>query len=213
MMAQNWPPRGSIDPKAYEKNESVILLMMAIATVLFGVLCEPLLTEGSESFVQAWLEVATTVGLTKYPLFFAMSAVGVAIIGVCLVWLKLIIPVHERIHYEVGEYYDLNPEYGYDESRFFSNPCVTAMSTGITIRENIVMLAAPFLLIGMSSVAVMFLSHGIVAGLAAFVFVSNSAGSAQDLYHVGRLLRMPAQTKFANFEEGDEIRTEYVYPK
>ena len=211
-METKWPPTGFSDPKKYEKSDPIILGITILIAAGLGLACASYLMEGINSFVHGWLNLGVAVGVTD-PLLLRLGGVGVAVLGLSVVWTKIVIPVHERIHYEVGKFYDLDPEYGTEDFFFTSNPCVTAMSPGITVKENIAMLTAPFLLIGIPALAVMMVSSGILTGLAAYVLVANSAGAAQDLYHTGRLLLMPNGTQFANFEADGDIRTEYASPE
>jgi len=136
-----------------------------------------------------------------------------ALVGLTLLFRKVIVPVHEALHYGVGLFLNLNPDFGYEEGRFFKNPRVVAISTDIPVWKNLLMLITPFVVIGLLSWGMILISSGLLAGIAAVVLWVNSAASAQDIYHYFRLLRMDPQARFANFERGDEIRTEYVLPE
>ncbi len=184
---------------------------MLVLIGIFGVTTYQPIATGTETYVLLWVDFAASIGLSALPAVFG----GVAIFagGLFVLFRRVVTPIHERIHYEVARQLDLNPDYGYEEMWFHKNPRVIALSTGISVGENMAMLIAPFVGIGLLSVGVLLVSNGLVAGVAAIVLWVNSASSAQDLYHYLRLLRMDPETKFANFERDGEIRTEYVVPE
>lgn len=213
MTANSWPPKNYVTPIEYERNERIILVLSFALAILFLAILWPDINKGAAEFAQQWVSISASTGLVDYPILAFLGVVAVICAVMYVVWAKLTIPVHERLHYEVAKHFDLNPEYGTENGYFLSNPCVRALETGITVKQNITMLIVPFLIIGALSLAVLLFSSGWLAGLAAFVLAANSAASAQDLYHVGRLLRMPKQTQFANFEDGDDFRTEFTYPE
>lgn len=209
-MENNWPPDSHSDPKEYERSEWAIAGIGVIITVAFGIGSFLQINQGASEFVSVWGEFSQWIGLG--PVLSILGAVSVVSISLAFVWLRIITPIHEYIHYRVGEHLGLDPEYGTDKALFMENPCVWAKKKGVTTRENILMLIAPFYVIGIPAFLVMYFSSGLVAGIAAFIFLSNSAGAAQDLYHTFRIMFMPEDALFANIEEGDEMRTEYVLP-
>lgn len=207
----DWPPEGHTEPKEYERNERSVFAIMLALTGIFGVTTYQPIATGAETYVVLWVDFAARIGLSALPAIFA----GVAIFtgGVLALFRGIVTPIHERIHYEVARRLDLNPNYGHEEMWFHKNPRVVALSTGISVRENMAMLIAPFLVIGVLSGGVLLVSNGLVAGVAGIVLWINSAASAQDVYHYLRLVRMDPETKFANFEIDGEIRTEYAVPE
>lgn len=206
-MSENWPPDGYSEPREYDKNERHII---GLAFVIAGVFAVPALLpihEGATAYWEMWRN-----------LHFSHLAASVAggvifILGIFILLRKVMTPIHEGIHYGVALLLDLNPRFGYEEMLFHKNPSVVALSTDIPVWKNMAMLVAPFATIGLISLGMIQVSGGLVAGVAAVVLWVNSAASAQDLYHYFRLLRMNPDTRFANFEDGDEIRTEYAVPK
>lgn len=216
-MIEDWPPEGYSHPTEYNRNKWIVLSIGLLVSLPLAVSCLPLIKDGAFAIFRVWRRFLVSIpALAERPIvfFILLFVVGVLIF---LLWIlslsRLMVVVHERLHYEVGRQFDLNPEYRHDYFLWFENPGVIALSTGIPRNQNILMLVAPFIIIGLVSLLVMEVSSGIIAASAAFVLLINSAGSALDLYHVIRLLSMPQRTLFANFEEGSEIRTEYAFPK
>lgn len=211
-MSENWPPDGYSDPKEYEKNERHIFAIAFVLLGLFGVPSFLPVVKGVAAYHSMWTDLAESIGIANHP-GVRLGATVTALIGLTMLFRKVIVPIHEGLHYGVGLLLNLNPDFGYEEGRFFKNPRVVALSTDIPVWKNLAMLLAPFAIIGLLSWALIHISSGFVAGIAAVILWANSAASAQDLYHYFRLIRMDGDTKFANFEEGDEIRTEYVVPE
>lgn len=126
----------------------------------------------------------------------------------------VLIPVHERIHFEVDRYFGINPQYLWTEFLFFSNPSVIPADTHISRYENIASAIAPALIIGIISIIVLIIANGPIETFAAFVLWVNTAASAGDFYNILRISLMPRGTLFSNFktQEG-EYRVEYAVPQ
>lgn len=210
-MQENWPPEGYSSGEVYEKNDRAVLIMGAIIAIVFGFSVLSPITIGIRLYDDMMAGFASQFGIGQS----TVAILGMVFVmgGLCLLCWKVLIPIHEAIHYGVGLVLDMNPEFGYEEGWLLDNPSVVALTTGIPVWKNLAMIVAPFALIGISSWILVQVTGGLVAGIAAFVLLANSASSAQDLYHYVRLLRMNPNTKFANFKEGDEIRTEYAVPE
>jgi hypothetical protein len=187
------------------------LVLGVILTGLFGISTVQPIAVGAEAYVSLWLDFAAEIGLSVLPALVA----GVAIVGIgfAILFYGIVTPIHEAIHYGVASYLNLKPDFGFDEMWRVKNPRVVALSTNIPVWNNMLMLIAPFVAIGLLSIGVLLVADGLVAGVAGVVLWVNSAASAQDLYHYLRLLRMDPKTKFANFERDGEIKTEYVVPE
>lgn len=211
-MTERWPPAGASEPVEYVVNKRRVYGIALIVVLLFGAATLLPLLEGLTSYASKWEAISNTVGLAENSLIHDIIGSVVAIIG-CLAILAIVLPIHEGLHYAVGFLLGLNPDFGFDDGVIISNPRVVALSTRIKVWENLLMLIAPFTIIGLISWAVMQVTTGLVGGVAAFVLLANSGASSQDLYHCLRLFRMDPETEFANFEEEEEIRTEYVLPK
>ncbi|WP_042662915.1 DUF3267 domain-containing protein [Haloferax sp. ATB1] len=210
-MQKDWPPEGYSEPREYDKNERHII---GIAFVIAGVFAVPALLpvhEGVTAYWVMWSDLAAVLNISY--LTTAVGGTVTSMVGIYVLFRKVMVPIHEGIHYGVGLLLELNPRFGYEEMMFHKNPNVVALSTNIPAWKNMAMLIAPFAIIGLLSWGLVQVSGGLVAGIAAIVLWINSAASAQDLYHYVRLLRMNPETKFANFEEGNQIRTEYAVPE
>lgn len=210
-MPEKWPPNGYTEPQEYSRSDRVILALGAVLAVLFGISTIQPITAGTEVYIKEWLAVALSIGFS--PVTAAILGAGLAGVGFVVLFYGVVTPIHESIHYVVALLLNLNPDFGYQGTGFLKNPRVVALSTGIPVWKNMLMLIAPFLIIGLVSVSIVFVSNGLIAGVAGVVLWVNSAASSQDLYHCVRLLRMDPETKFANFEQDGEIRTEYAVPK
>jgi hypothetical protein len=210
-MPEDWPPKGYSEPQEYNKNERDIIGLGFVITGIFAVPVLLPIQEGVTAYWEMWNSLAGTLDLSY--LATAIAGTATSLVGFIVLFRKVIIPIHEGIHYGVGLFLDLNPRFGYEEMLFHKNPSVVALSTGIPVWKNMTMLVAPFVTIGLLSWGTIQISGGLIAGVAATILWTNSAASAQDLYHYFRLMRMNPDTKFANFEEGDEIRTEYAVPE
>jgi hypothetical protein len=206
-MPENWPPEGYSEPREYDKNERHII---SLAFIIAGVFAVPALLPIQEGVAAYW-EMWNNLGFSY--LITAIAGTVTSALGILVLFRKVIVPIHEGIHYAVGLLLDLNPRFGYEEMMYHKNPSVVALSTDIPVWKNMAMLVAPFAIITLLSWSAIQVFGGLVAGVAAVVLWINAAASAQDLYHYFRLLRMNPDTRFANFEEGDDIRTEYAVPE
>lgn len=212
-MAENWPPKGYLQPMEYEVNKYHIYGLAVILSVIFGVATIIPILEGVDSYLNIWKSVTDTIGLAESSIIYAIGGVFVACISLYLIWKLVLLPIHEGLHYFVGLSLGLNPDFGYEEGILIDNPRVVALTTGISVWENLAMIIAPFVVIGVLSLLILNIMSGIIAGLAAFILLANSAASCQDMYHYLRLIRMDPGTEFANFEDDGTILTEYAIPK
>lgn len=210
-MPEKWPPAGHTEPQEYNRSERAVLVLGLLLTGLFGISAFQPIAVGAEAYVGMWLAFAASMGVSILPALVAGAAV--VCVGLAFLFLVVVTPIHELIHYGVAKFLNLNPDFGFDEMWPIKNPRVVALSTGIPVWKNMLMLIAPFVTIGLLSTGVLLVTNGLVAGVAGVVLWVNSAASAQDLYHYLRLLRMDPKTKFANFERDGEIKTEYVVPE
>jgi hypothetical protein len=206
-MSENWPPENYSEPQEYEKNERHIIGLGFIIAGLFAIPALLPIQEGVAAYRQLWTNFHSPYLIT------AIAVTTTSALGMLVLFRKVMIPIHEGIHYGVGLLLGLNPRFGYEEMLYHKNPSVVALSTDIPVWKNMAMLVAPFAIITLLSWGVMQVFGGLVAGVAAVVLWINAAASAQDLYHYFRLLRMNSDTRFANFEEEGEIRTEYATPE
>lgn len=211
-MPEDWPPDGYSTPNEYEKSEPQIIVIAIVVTALFGTYVLTPINVGVDAYLELISEFAGDVGASN-PIIVGIVGTAAVALGMVLLFKLVVTPFHEWLHYEVGRQFGMNPDFGYERSRFFNNPRVVALSTNIPVWKNLAMIIAPFVTIGFISLAVIQVSSGLVAGTAAVVLWINSAASAQDLYHFFRLIMMDSDTKFANFEVDNEIRTEYATPE
>ena len=210
-MPEDWPPSGHTEPQEYNRSERAVLVLGLLLTGLFGISTFQSIAVGAEAYIGMWLDFAASMGISI--LSALVAGVAIVVVGLAVLLYGIVTPIHELIHYGVAKQLNLNPDFGFDEMRHVKNPRVVALSTGIPVWKNMLMLIAPFVAIGFVAVSAMFAFDGLVAGIAGVVLWVNSASSSQDLYHYLRLLRMDPETKFANFERDGEIRTEYVVPE
>lgn len=212
-----WPPSGYSTPKEWNTSERSV----ALITVLLGI---PLLagfratlTQLADPLVAAIRDVISQLGLNGWFLIGAWLGGGliltVLLVGSLAVLFRwVIVPIHERIHYEADRLQSQNPRYITQELLFFENPAVINLSSGITPRKYIPTALAPLFIIGAAALLATYILNGFLEGVAAFVLVANSAASAGDLSNTIRVLLMPQGVQFANFEDGDGYKTEYVVP-
>jgi hypothetical protein len=203
--SEDWSPDGYSDPIEYEpRPRHVTLVAIITAVALLPITVGPIRSGGVEA----------VLALLQLGLAFGSPVVGVPVLGLitAVLWLLVLTPVHEGLNYLPGLVFGLNPVYGVQD-RLLPTPFVIHHTTGITLGENLVTMLAPVTVIGIASAVVMWTSSGIVAGLAAFVLLSNTVSSAQDLSHVVRLVQMPEGTLFANFESADGYDTEFTNPE
>lgn len=214
---EEWPPDGYGNPREWEKSEKAVALIAGLLTVVFiGKTQQSLTILGGEIFdLIQWMWAVTGVTGSAVPMFgIGILVVGGAALLLAVAFQKVVIPIHERIHYEIDRVLGLNPEYTYQYFLFMKNPCVIPVSAGISLWENTLSTLGPFVIIGVASGGIMILTEGVVAGLAALVLVTNSAGSAADIYTVMRFVQMPRGTLFANFKVRENgYQKEYVFPE
>lgn len=147
-----------------------------------------------------------------YVPLFVLTAGGL-VYGVYLVFRDVIAPVHEWIHYAIGEYFALNPEHATEEVLYATNPGVICVTTNIPIWQSALVLVGPFIVIGSASALLVILLDRAIGGLAACILVFNSMSSSADVHTLLRFTLLPQGTRFANFKEGEnEYRSEYAIP-
>lgn len=211
-MGESWPPDGYGDPKEYDRNEyHVVAVGSLLAIVFVGLLTQPMASAAREWVaisLSLFQDSATVLGYLPLILF---AVIGATVPMIAL-WKVIIVPIHEGLHYLPGLMFDNNPDFGYADGLVGKNPRVVPLTTNITIRENLISITAPFAVIGVVTLSMMLVTSGLLRGIFAFALIANSVASAQDIYHVLRLSRMPAGTRFANFEESGGITTEYAEP-
>lgn len=189
--------------------------MLAIGLVLILPVVKftrPELGTGASWFAQWIGQVGETVGFSSFPLLFLLMAL-LAVVCWILVSGTIIIILHEGVHYALGAVLDVNPRFEFHTQLFLPNPNVVAYHEGIGRGENIIMLSGPFAVLSLVCASVMWRASGFVAATAAIMFAINAVPSCGDLYHVGRIARMPRGTLFANFDEENGLRTEVVTPQ
>lgn len=132
-----------------------------------------------------------------------------------IVFIGLLITVHEVTHYLMSIRNGHSPQFGLQFQKTFwllrePVPYVIALNQRISRNENIRALIAPVIVINTVAVGVLLAPvPEIIDYYARLALVVNTAGSIQDLYNVGRLLGLPETTEFVNLAE-EEIRTFYT---
>lgn len=212
----DWPPEGYSDPQPIKDTQSTVLLIaLAIGVPLVYVL-RPYLRELANPLLAVMPILSKTLGFSDssgiyLTAGFVLTVVLLTVLGLLFRW--AIIPVHERIHYEMDRLMGLNPEYLYVDFLFLKNPGVLAVNTGTSRGQHIPSSLAPFVIIGIASLTGVLLLDGFAAGLAAFVLTVNSAASGKDVYNVIRMLMLPNDALYASFIEDGEPRSEYAIPE
>lgn len=216
-MGDEWPPEGYAEPRTWEKDERVIGIIGAIVGLVFAYL---LRTELLQLFlimranIVAYLgSLGIERGSPAYLPYFVFAGAFFGS-GLFIGFKRTIIPLHERIHYRIADFYELNPEYTTDTLLRVENPGVVCVTTNIPLWQSTVVSIAPFVVIGSASALVVFSTGGIIAGLGAFILVMNAVSSHGDIYSVVRFVMLPKGTLFANFKEGaNEYEAEYSFPE
>lgn len=217
-MMTEWPPDGYSSPEEYRSSElGVAGVGVAIGASLFAYL-RTTLAQLADPLVAGLGQGLDQLGIDGWALALAWIGGGLmltllVLAGVGAFFRWVVVPVHERIHYEVNRLQGQNPEYIHTKFLFFENPSVINLSRWISAREYVPGALAPFVLIGLAALIAMQVTDGFLEALAAFVLVTNSAASGGDLYNATRVLLLPRGTLFANFKDGDEYRTEYAVPE
>lgn len=85
----------------------------------------------------------------------------------------LVIPIHEHIHYQVYDLFDAEPEHDRYKILLLNNPAVVPTAKRIPRQGLVLAAVAPFVVIGVVSGGVMLAVDGVVAMVAAFVFVCS----------------------------------------
>jgi hypothetical protein len=216
-MAKEWPPEGYSEPIKWEKSELKVTSIAIITALGLLLVLNSQLSYIGDISVETVLTIVRFLGWEH-----STSAILAATIPYMIFILVLLgvffrfvlIPAHERIHFEVDRYFGINPQYLWTEFIFFNNPSVIPADTHISRYENIVSAIAPALIIGAISISILLITSGLIETLAALVLWVNTATSAGDFYNIIRISLMPRGTLFSNFEvENGEYRVEYVVPQ
>lgn len=211
-----WPPEGYSTPKEYRPSELTVFGIGAAVGLPLFVYLRTSLAQLADPLVKALRLALNHLGHERASLLWLVGGAVLTLlllIGVGAFFRWVVVPIHEAIHYGVDRLQGQNPKYIRTEFLFFENPAVINLSRGISIREYVPGAVAPFVVIGLAALLAMQVTTGFLEGIAAFVLVANSAASGGDLYHTIRVLSLPRGTLFANFEDGDEYRTEYAIPE
>ncbi|MCU4716856.1 DUF3267 domain-containing protein [Halapricum hydrolyticum] len=211
-MSEHWPPDGYSNPKRYEVDDRyTILIAVAVTPPVLAITAPEL--EGVVptliSFIQAF---GQTTGIANYPLLYLATALFV-VVGWVAISGASIVAIHEAIHYVVALLNGSEPEFIWTERLGLKSPGIMPYGTGLTRGENIAGFLAPFILLSAFAGSIMLSSDGIVAGTAAAMFAINSIPSCSDIYNSIKVARMPRGTKYANFDNGEGIKSEYALPK
>lgn len=211
-MSEHWPPDGYSNPKRYEVDDryTILIAVALIPSVL--VITAPALKGVVPPLLSIIQVLGQTTGVVNYPILYLATAFfvvagWVAISGV------FIVAIHEATHYVVALLNGSEPEFIWTERLGLKSPAIMPYGTGLTRGENIAGLLAPFVLLNVFAGSIMLVSDGIVAGTAGAMFAINSVPSCSDIYNSIKVARMPERTKYANFDNGEKIKSEYAVPK
>jgi len=217
-----WPPDGYSAPKEYRPSESGVFGISALIGLLLCIYFRGALAQLADPLVNVLRIAFDQLGLGKILLAVAGALGGLLLtllltllllIGIGAFFHWVVVPVHEAIHYGANQLQGQKPKYIRTEFLLLENPAVINLSRGISVREYVPGALAPFIIIGLIALLAMQATTGFFEGLAAFVLVANSAASGGDLYNAAYVVSLPRGTLFANFEDGNEYKTEYVVPE
>lgn len=215
-----WPPESHSNLKEWEEDELGLVIVGIILLIVVGVIVYFLRSEMIQFFRIMYGNIVgfiQTIGIPPespihFPLFVFTGCV--LLYGLYIMFRDVIIPIHERIHYWIADFYGLNPEHTTKESLFMENPGVICVTTNIPVWQSTLVSAGPFVVIGIASALIILLIDGVIAGLAAFILVFNTGISHVDIHKIIRIALLPKGTRFANFKEGEnEYRSEYAIPE
>ncbi len=190
-------PEGYADPYRFEypKLPLVIagMIMTVVATIAYGWLLLQLQGTAVLPVVfetDAAGDVTIVLQLTQValPLLFAFLAVAV---------------VHELLHGVVFERYGYDVSYGIHWR--FGAVYAAVFNQFHTREHNLRIGAAPLVVITAITLPLLAVPHPVVATVALFVLVLNTAGSVGDVYALYRFSRMPRGTVFY------DINMEHMY--
>jgi hypothetical protein len=211
-VSDSWQPEGYSTPQQHTYDSRISYLWIFLIGILSAIPAYPKFIRGAERYAEL---VAVTTGLHQYPTTFA-AVVSITGPLLCfLVFYALVIPIHEHIHYQVYDLFDAEPEHDRYKILLLNNPAVVPTAKGIPRRGLVLAAVAPFVVIGVVSGGVMLAVDGVVAMVAAFVFVGNSGASGHDLYIAYNFSKTPRGTVFAYFrsESAEGVSTEYAVPE
>lgn len=211
-MTERWPPEGYSTPTEYVSSDRWIVAI-GVALVLPVILfTHTKISMGAVNLI-GWSEKAlTNIGIHSRPLLLLFAAFLASVCWI-LVSAIVIITLHESIHYTFATIFNNNPRFEFNWRLNVPNPSVVAYHQGINRRENVAMLIAPFSILSLLCGIGMTVTSGVVSGTFAIMFAVNAVPSCGDLYHAGRIVKMPPGTLSANFEEQDTLRTEISTPE
>lgn len=216
-MTDEWPPEGYADPKEWERDERVIGVIGVVIGVVFAYWMRTellqLISIMRANIVGYLGSLGIESGSPSYTPLSVFASLFFAS-GLFIGFKRTVIPLHERIHYRIADFYELNPEYATEKLLLVENPGVVCVATNIPLWQSALVSLGPFVVIGSAAALVVFSTGGIIAGVAAFVLVMNSVSSHGDIYNVVRFAILPTGTLLANFEDGEkEYRAEYSVPE
>lgn len=212
----DWPPDGYSEPEPWEKDVHGISIIGIVLGVGFAYIVRFELIEFFHIMRVSIRGFIGTLGIPRtspiyVPLFLFTAAV--LLYGTFIVFRDVVAPIHEWIHYTIGEFFELNPDRATEEVLYTATPGVICVTTNIPVWQSALVLVGPFVVIGIVSALVVFLLDGAIAGLAAVILVLNSTSSNADIHSILRFTLLPVGTRFANFEEGEnQYRSEYAVP-
>lgn len=212
----DWPPDGYSDPEPWQKDVYGISIIGIVLGVGFAYVVRFELIEFFHIMRVSIRGFIGTLGISRNsPIYFPLFVFTAAILlyGAFIVFRDVVTPIHEWIHYTIGEFFELNPEHTTEEVLYTATPGVICVTTNIPVWQSALVLVGPFIVIGSVSALIVFLLEGAIAGLAAVILVLNSVRSNVDIHSILRFTLLPPGTRFANFKEGEnQYRTEYAVP-
>lgn len=128
--------------------------------------------------------------------------------------------VHEGIHYVAGLWCNHDPEFGFKFYLQFGifpelNPYVVTLDEFINKRENIIVLAAPLVVLDTLALIGMLLpaTPSLVEYLCRVVLVANTSFSVMDIYNVVKVASVRQGTLFRNYDSDGEVETVMFPPE
>lgn len=216
-MSDEWPPEGYADPKEWERDDRVIGVVGVVLGVMFAYWMRTELLQLGLLMRANIVGYLGSLGIERGTPSYAPLSVFAGLFfasGLFIGFKRTILPLHERIHYRIADFYELNPEHVAEKLLLVENPGVVCVATNIPLWQSALVSLGPFVVIGGAAALVVFATGGIIAGVGAFVLVMNAVSSHGDVYDVVRFAMLPTGTLLANVEDGENgYRAEYAVPE
>lgn len=208
-MVKDWAPDGYEIKEVPEENwyRIVVIGFITLAPLAYLFVNDiGLITAPTVDFT---LQLLYTMGISS-PLGLFGFGVPLALAFVVVIYLGVMIGVHELLHYGVYRFHGVPARFILYKTKFLPNPAVAPEGVNTNTRPHLLSAYTPVVLIGLGSLILWAGVDGPIRGLAALYIMANTAVSCKDLNNAIWLHSLPRDARLASWFDEGEFVAEYA---